>query len=110
MRKTSKPVIVAGDFNTYWGDHELYLFMQAAGLSSANARGLPSYPSSSPRKELDFILHSTQIEVNRFEIPDVRFSDHLPLILRFHHPQRRTTGGLTGGLTGISRRLPPVKH
>jgi endonuclease/exonuclease/phosphatase family metal-dependent hydrolase len=83
LRKTQKPVIVAGDFNTYWGDHELYLFTQAAGLSSANLRGLPSYPSRSPRKELDFILHSAQIEVNRFEIPDVQFSDHLPLICDF---------------------------
>jgi endonuclease/exonuclease/phosphatase family metal-dependent hydrolase len=88
VRKTSKPVIVAGDFNTYWGDHELYLFMQAAGLASANARGLPSYPSSSPRKELDFILHSGQIEVNRFEIPAVQFSDHLPLICDFTIHQR----------------------
>ena len=83
VRKTEKPVIVAGDFNTYWGDHEIYLFMQAAGLSNANARGLPSYPSSSPRKELDFILHSSQIEVNRFEIPDIQLSDHLPLICDF---------------------------
>jgi endonuclease/exonuclease/phosphatase (EEP) superfamily protein YafD len=32
---------------------------------------------------LDFILHSGQIEVNRFEIPDVQFSDHLPLICDF---------------------------
>ena len=83
VRRTSKPVIVAGDFNTYWGDHEIYLFMQAAGLSNANARGLPSYPSSSPRKELDFILHSAQIKVNRFEIPDIQLSDHLPLICDF---------------------------
>jgi endonuclease/exonuclease/phosphatase family metal-dependent hydrolase len=83
IRKTSKPVIVAGDFNTYWGDHEIYLFMQAAGLANANARGLPSYPSSSPRKELDFILHSSRIEVNRFEIPDIQLSDHLPLICDF---------------------------
>ena len=83
VRKTPKPVIVAGDFNTYWGDHEIYLFMQAAGLSNANVRGLPSYPSRSPRKELDFILHSAQITVNRFEIPDVQFSDHLPLICDF---------------------------
>jgi endonuclease/exonuclease/phosphatase family metal-dependent hydrolase len=52
-------------------------------LSNANARGLPSYPSASPRKELDFILHSSRIEVNRFEIPDVQFSDHLPLICDF---------------------------
>ncbi len=83
VRKTSKPVIVAGDFNTYWGDHEIYLFMQAAGLASANTKGLPSYPSRTPRKELDFILHSRQIEVNRFEIPDVQFSDHLPLVCDF---------------------------
>src|SRR6266850_2165940 len=32
LRKTRKPVIVAGDFNTYWGDHELYLFTQAGGF------------------------------------------------------------------------------
>ena len=83
VRKTTKPVIVAGDFNTYWGDHELYLFMEAAGLRNANSRSLPSYPSGNPRKELDFILHSSQIEVNRFEIPAVRFSDHLPLVCDF---------------------------
>lgn len=83
IRKSAKPVIVAGDFNTYWGDHEIYLFTQAAGLRNANVRGLPSYPSRSPRKELDFILHSDRIEIDRFEIPDVRLSDHLPLICDF---------------------------
>jgi endonuclease/exonuclease/phosphatase family metal-dependent hydrolase len=57
--------------------------MQAAGLANANAHGLPSYPSSSPRKELDFILHSAQIEINRFEIPPIQLSDHLPLICDF---------------------------
>ncbi len=30
VRKTRKPVIVAGDFNTYWGDHEIYLFTQCS--------------------------------------------------------------------------------
>ncbi len=83
IRKTLKPVIVAGDFNTYWGDHEIYLFMQAAGLNSANTQGLPSYPSNSPRRELDFILHSAEIEVNGFTMPNVQFSDHLPLICDF---------------------------
>ena len=83
IRKSTKPVIVAGDFNTYWGDHEIYLFTQAARLRNANVRGLPSYPSRSPRKELDFILHSDRIEIDRFEIPDVRLSDHLPLICDF---------------------------
>lgn len=80
---SSKPVIVAGDFNTFWGQHEIYLFMRAAGLQSANVRGLPSYPSTVPRKELDFVLYSSGITVTDFSIPRVTFSDHLPLICDF---------------------------
>jgi endonuclease/exonuclease/phosphatase family metal-dependent hydrolase len=80
---TEKPVIVAGDFNTFWGENEIYLFMRAAGLNSANTKGLPSYPSRSPRKELDFILYQDGIRVTNFEIPQVRHSDHLPLVCDF---------------------------
>ena len=80
---TEKPVILAGDFNTFWGENEIYLFMRAAGLRSANVRSLPSYPSRSPRKELDFILYQEGINVTNFEIPQVRHSDHLPLICDF---------------------------
>ena len=83
IEATEKPVIVAGDFNTFWGENEIYLFMRAAGLKSANVEGLPTYPSRSPRKELDWVLHQDGITVNGFEIPDVRLSDHLPLICDF---------------------------
>lgn len=83
VRQCSKPVIVAGDFNTFWGEHEIYLFMQAAGLRSANVDGLPSYPSHAPRKELDFILYSGGLKVARFDMPRVRYSDHLPLVCDF---------------------------
>lgn len=81
--KARKPVIVAGDFNTFWGTHEIYLFMRAAGLTSANAAGLPSFPARLPRIELDFILVSAGIEVKQFRVPDVRFSDHRPLVCDF---------------------------
>ena len=83
VKRASKPVIVAGDFNTFWGDHEIFLFMEASGLKSANRLGLPSYPSRNPRKELDFVLYSNGIEVTQFDVPDVRFSDHRPLICDF---------------------------
>ncbi|MEJ2298808.1 MAG: hypothetical protein P8X94_09985 [Woeseiaceae bacterium] len=83
IEATEKPVIVAGDLNTFWGENEIYLFKKAAGLVSANADGLPTYPSRAPRKELDFILHQDGIRVTRFEIPQVRFSDHLPLVCDF---------------------------
>lgn len=81
--KAQKPVIVAGDFNTFWGTHEIFLFMRAAGLTSANAAGLPSFPARTPRIELDFILVSAGIRVTDFRVPDVRFSDHRPLVCDF---------------------------
>jgi endonuclease/exonuclease/phosphatase family metal-dependent hydrolase len=81
--QSKKPVIVAGDFNTFWGTHEIYLFMRAAGLRSANTAGLPSFPARVPRHELDFILVSQDIEISDFRVPDVRFSDHRPLICDF---------------------------
>jgi endonuclease/exonuclease/phosphatase family metal-dependent hydrolase len=83
IQATSKPVIVAGDFNTFWGEDEIYLFLKAAGLRSANSEGLPTYPSRSPRKELDFVLCQDGIEITNFEVPHIRLSDHLPLICDF---------------------------
>ena len=83
IEETEKPVIVAGDFNTFWGENEIYLFMRAAGLRSANTDSLPSYPSRAPRKELDFILYQDGIQVSNFNLPDVRHSDHLPLVCDF---------------------------
>ncbi len=83
IEATKKPVIVAGDFNTFWGQDEIYLFMRAAGLTSANVERLPSYPARSPRKELDFILYQDGIDVSNFEIPQIRLSDHLPLVCDF---------------------------
>ena len=83
VTRSVKPVVLAGDFNTFWGDNEIYLFMQAARLKTANTAGLPSYPSHNPRRELDFILYSEGIEVTGFRVPAVRYSDHLPLVCDF---------------------------
>ena len=83
VEKSPKPVIVAGDFNTFWGTHELYLFMRAARLRSANERSVPTYPAQAPRAELDFVLVSERIQVTGFSVPDIRLSDHRPLICDF---------------------------
>ena len=83
IEATPKPVIVAGDFNTFWGENEIYLFMKAAGLTSANTDGVATYPSRSPRKELDFVLYQRGITVTGFDVPQLRFSDHLPLVCDF---------------------------
>lgn len=83
VKKTDKEVIVAGDFNTFFGNRELKLFMAASNLSNANVMNLPSHPSSSPQRQIDFILHSPGIHIDNFYIPDVRLSDHSPLVCDF---------------------------
>jgi endonuclease/exonuclease/phosphatase family metal-dependent hydrolase len=83
VENTTKPVIVAGDFNVLWGDRELQLFLAATGLKNANSNGQPSHPSRAPRRQLDYIFHSPHLCVTDFEIPQVKFSDHTPLVCDF---------------------------
>jgi endonuclease/exonuclease/phosphatase family metal-dependent hydrolase len=84
IAKSHKPVIVTGDFNTFWGTDEIYLFMRAAGLRSANEKNVPSFPARIPRIELDFVLVSKEIDITHFEVPDVRWSDHRPVLCDFN--------------------------
>jgi endonuclease/exonuclease/phosphatase family metal-dependent hydrolase len=83
IKNIQKPLIVAGDFNAFWGNEELSLFIAAAGLKNVNDSGIPSHPSRSPRRQLDYILHSPEIMVRDFFVPQVRFSDHVPLVCDF---------------------------
>ena len=89
VKNARKPVIVAGDFNTFLGDYEIGMFCAATGLSNANVHGLPSWPSRRPRRQLDFILYGPGIEVKRFELPQVEHSDHLPLVCDFEVRESR---------------------
>lgn len=83
IRAVDRPVILAGDFNVLWGMRELELFLGATGLVSVNPEKKPSFPSRAPKRELDFILHSPELNVRQFQIPDVTYSDHAPLICDF---------------------------
>lgn len=83
VKNTSKPLIVAGDFNAVWGEREIDLFLAASGLRNVNAGSKPSFPSWEPKRHLDFILCSDKIQVDRFWMPEVTLSDHLPLLLDF---------------------------
>ncbi len=78
-----KPMIVAGDGNTYAGRREFYPLIKALRLRNANAENLPTYPSSMPTLPLDFVLYSRGIVVDEFRVPRVRFSDHLPVVCDF---------------------------
>jgi endonuclease/exonuclease/phosphatase family metal-dependent hydrolase len=83
VRRTHRPCLVAGDFNAMAGKEELAFFLACTGLSNADDLGRPTFPSWDPRRHLDFILHNRRIRVNRFEMPRIWLSDHLPLICDF---------------------------
>jgi endonuclease/exonuclease/phosphatase family metal-dependent hydrolase len=83
VKSCRKPAVVAGDFNALWGENEIDLFLAASGLKNPNRDSLPSFPSWKPRRHLDFILHSPEIETRRFEVPSIMLSDHLPLVWDF---------------------------
>ncbi len=83
VKRTSRPCLVAGDFNMLWGEREIDLFLAATGLQNANIQGLPTYPSKNPHRHLDFVLHSKGIVVRDFQVPQVAFSDHLPVMVDF---------------------------
>ncbi|MHB9138385.1 MAG: endonuclease/exonuclease/phosphatase family protein [Victivallaceae bacterium] len=77
------PVIVAGDFNAVADSEEMQDFMQTTGLINPNRKNLPTYPAWRPKRQLDYLLHSPEIVPEHFEIPQVVYSDHLPLIMDF---------------------------
>lgn len=86
VKDTKKPLIVAGDFNAMWGEKEIDLFLAATGLRNVNREGQPSFPSWEPRRHLDFILCCDKIKEERFWMPKVTLSDHLPLVFDFSLP------------------------
>ena len=83
VKQTERPCVVAGDFNMLWGEKEIDLFLAATGLQNANVDNLPTYPSNNPRRHLDFVLHSKGITVKDFHVPQIPFSDHLPVLVDF---------------------------
>jgi len=83
LAKNRKPLIIAGDFNTFSGVAELEELQKELKLVNPNYGHLPTYPSWKPKKQLDFILCSKDVKVMDFVIPLIKYSDHLPLMLDF---------------------------
>ena len=106
IQATEKEIIVAGDFNTFWGDRELKLFLAATGLENANVGNAPSHPSHAPHREIDYILHSPGIRIDNFFIPDIKLSDHAPLICDFTCLSSSTGNGSAISDSRMLRQLP----
>ncbi len=83
VRAHGKPVLLGGDFNLLHGSGELKEFLATTGLRDADPSSRKTFPSRLPRFRLDFLLTGPKVDVRNFDVPDVRFSDHLPLVCDF---------------------------
>jgi endonuclease/exonuclease/phosphatase family metal-dependent hydrolase len=78
-----KPVVIAGDFNVFKGENELIEIQKTLNLINPNKTNSPTFPSWNPKYQLDFMLCSKEIKVKDFKIPDIKLSDHLPVVMDF---------------------------
>jgi endonuclease/exonuclease/phosphatase family metal-dependent hydrolase len=83
IKKDSRPVIIGGDFNTFKGAQELKRLAAMLNLKNANTKAVPTFPSWKPKHQIDYILHSPEIELKGFFVPNIHLSDHLPIIADF---------------------------
>jgi len=86
LQTVDKPCIVAGDFNALWGEQEVRLFQAATQMKNAHASNSSTFPSWNPKRHLDFIFHSSGIQIDRCWMPKVLYSDHLPIVCDFSIP------------------------
>ncbi len=81
------PTILMGDFNTFNGEAEIEDLLKKTHLKdkiSLDKQSLPlTEPAWHPKKRLDYILTSPQINVKKFSVLNFHFSDHLPLMIDF---------------------------
>ncbi len=86
----ARDVVVMGDLNCTSGSPELEALQRATGLREPGPTALHTFPSWSPRRQLDHILVSPSIAVERVEVLNhAAFSDHLPLAMEISLPFAR---------------------
>ncbi|MDS4018979.1 MAG: endonuclease/exonuclease/phosphatase family protein [Candidatus Competibacter sp.] len=78
-------VILMGDLNCGSDSPEMTVLLERARLCEP-APGLYTFPSWRPNRQLDYILVSPTIEVERVEVLDCAFSDHLPISMEVRLP------------------------
>lgn len=79
-------VILMGDLNCDSDSPEMAILVEAARLREP-ATGLCTFPSWRPSRQLDHILVSSSIAVERVEVLNCAFSDHLPIAMAVRLPE-----------------------
>lgn len=86
LARDYRHVILMGDLNSRSDSPEMAVLLENVRLSEP-APGLCTFPSWRPDRQLDHILVSPSITVERVEVLDCAFSDHLPLAMQVRLPE-----------------------
>ncbi|MDZ7622286.1 MAG: endonuclease/exonuclease/phosphatase family protein [Candidatus Competibacteraceae bacterium] len=79
-------IVLMGDLNCSSDSPEIAVLLEVVGLHEP-APGLYTFPSWRPDRQLDHILVSRSIEVERVGVLNCTFSDHLPIVMEVRLPQ-----------------------
>jgi endonuclease/exonuclease/phosphatase family metal-dependent hydrolase len=82
---SGRNLVVIGDFNTQVDSPHVMEFRETLALA-APTRGLATYPSWQPQRDIDHILVSRGLESAQARVLDVAYSDHCPVALELDLP------------------------
>ena len=84
VNSIKEPVILMGDFNIFKGLDEIKPLLESTDLTYfMGKKKAYTQPTIKPTKTLDLILTSNKIKVNHYEVLDLKYSDHLPVMIEF---------------------------
>ncbi len=79
MTDRHRLLILAGDYNLEPGDMRLQPLLTKLYDGLADARPLPTWPSSHPVQQLDYLFLSAGLRATDMVAPSTQASDHLPV-------------------------------
>ena len=80
-------IIVMGDLNCCSDSSEMGMLLRSADLCEP-VSGMPTFPSWSPSRQLDHILVSPSLQVEKVVVLAHTFSDHLPIAMQVVVPSQ----------------------
>ena len=83
--QSCKYMVLMGDLNCASDSQDMHSFRDSANLMEP-VQGLRTFPSWNPRRQLDHILVSPGLTVERLEVLRHRYSDHLPIAMELEIP------------------------
>ena len=84
LQTIQTPIIFMGDLNAGCSSEEVKRVSELLKATSSDGRYY-TFDTKNPRWQIDYIFTSEDMEVKDVRMPDIRFSDHFPLVadLRF---------------------------